>query len=127
MEPVFEPLGFDWRVDIGLIGSFAAREVFVSTMGQVAAAEDPEDPGEALQSMTYTHGPREGERVFTAPTVVALLLFFAFAMQCVSTLATMRRETNSWKWPAVAVLYMFVLAYSAAWLGHTVTAWVVGS
>lgn len=127
VEPVFEPLGFDWRVDIGLIGSFAAREVFVSTMGQVAAAEDPEDPGEALQSMTYTHGPREGERVFTAPTVVALLLFFAFAMQCVSTLATMRRETNSWKWPAVAILYMFVLAYSAAWLGHTVTAWVVGS
>ena len=93
----------------------------------VAAAEDPEDPGEALQSMTYTHGPHEGEPVFTAPTVVALLLFFAFAMQCVSTLATMRRETNSWKWPAVAVLYMFVLAYSAAWLGHTVTAWAVGS
>lgn len=125
VEPVFEPLGFDWRVDIGLIGSFAAREVFVSTMGQVAAAEDPEDPGEALQQMTYTHGPHKGEQVFTAPTVVALMLFFAFAMQCVSTLATMRRETNSWKWPALAVLYMFVLAYGSAWLGHWITGLVV--
>ena len=125
VEPVFEPLGFDWRVDIGLIGSFAAREVFVSTMGQVAAAEDPEDPGEALQQMTYTHGPHQGEQVFTAPTIVALMLFFAFAMQCVSTLATMRRETNSWKWPALAVVYMFALAYGSAWLGHWITGLVV--
>ena len=124
VEPVFEPLGFDWRVDIGLIGSFAAREVFVSTMGQVAAAEDPENPGDALESMTYTHGAHEGQKVFTAPTIVALMLFFAFAMQCVSTLATMRRETNSWKWPALAVVYMFVLAYAAAWIGHEVTALV---
>ena len=112
-------------MDIGLIGSFAAREVFVSTMGQVAAAEDPEDPGEALQQMTYTHGPHQGEQVFTAPTIVALMLFFAFAMQCVSTLATMRRETNSWKWPALAVVYMFALAYGSAWLGHWITGLVV--
>ncbi|RLY95134.1 ferrous iron transporter B [Kocuria tytonicola] len=122
VEPVFEPLGFDWRVDIGLIASFAAREVFVSTMGQVAAAEDPEDPGAALQQLTYTHGPHQGEPMFTPPTIVALMIFFAFAMQCVSTLATMRRETNSWKWPAIAVAYMFVLAYGAAWIGHEITA-----
>lgn len=126
VEPVFAPLGFDWRVDVGLLGSFAAREVFVSTMGQIAAAEDAENPTEALAQMTYTHGPREGERVFTAPTIAALLVFFAFAMQCVSTLATMRRETNSWKWPAVATGYMFVLAWVGAWLAATATSWAMG-
>lgn len=126
VEPVFAPQGFDWRIDVGLLGSFAAREVFVSTMGQVAAAEDAENPTEALSQMTYTHGPREGQKVFTPPTIAALLVFFAFAMQCISTLATMRRETNSWKWPAVATGYMFVLAWVGSWLAATVTAWALG-
>lgn len=126
IEPVFAPQGFDWRIDVGLLGSFAAREVFVSTMGQIAAAEDAENPADALSQLTYTHGPDQGQRVFTAPTIAALLVFFAFAMQCISTLATMRRETNSWKWPAVALGYMFVLAWVGSWLAATVTAWFVG-
>lgn len=126
VEPVFEPLGFEWRINVGLIGSFAAREVFVSTMGQVVEAEDTENPGDALAAMTYTSGEHAGEKVMTPPTLVALLVFYAFAMQCVSTLAVMRRETNSLKWPAFTLVYMFVLAWGGAWLARALTLWVMG-
>ena len=118
MEPIFAPQGFDWRVNIGVLGSLAAREVYVATMGQVAAAEDPEDPGTALEEMTYTSGDKMGEKVFTPPVVAALLVFFVYALQCVSTIAAMRRETNSWTWPAVAWIYMFALAWFGSWIAH---------
>lgn len=121
IEPVFEPLGFDWRINVGLIGSFAAREVFVSTMGQIVAAEDTEDPSETLQGITYSSGEHKGEKVFSAPTIVALLIFYAFAMQCASTLAVMWRETNSWKWPLFTLAYMFVLAWGGAWVARAIT------
>ncbi|MFT4086652.1 MAG: ferrous iron transporter B [Gordonia sp. (in: high G+C Gram-positive bacteria)] len=126
VEPVFAPLGFDWRIDIGIIGSFAAREVVVSTLGQIAAAEDPEDPDTALREMTYTHGDREGQKVFSPPTIVAMLLFFVYALQCMSTVGAIRRETNSWKWPLVSWSYMFVLAWVTAYIGHQITAAVTG-
>ncbi|WLP91463.1 ferrous iron transporter B [Gordonia sp. NB41Y] len=126
VEPVFAPLGFDWRIDIGILGSFSAREVVVSTLGQIAAAEDPEDPGTALSEMTYTQGPHEGEKVFTPPTIVAMLLFFVYALQCMSTVGAIRRETNSWRWPVIAWTYMFVLAWVAGYLGHVITAAVTG-
>lgn len=126
VEPVFEPLGFDWRINVGLIGSFAAREVFVSTMGQVVAAEDTENPGQALANMTYTSGDKAGQKVLTEPTLVALLIFYAFAMQCVSTLAVMRRETNSFRWPAFTLVYMFVLAWGGAWLARTLVTMMMG-
>lgn len=126
VEPVFAPLGFDWRLDIGLLASMSAREVFVSTMGQIAAAEDAEEPADALENMRYTHGDKEGEKVFTAPTVAALLIFFVYALQCMSTVGAIRRETNSWKWPAVAFGYMFVLAWVLAFVAHEITALVVG-
>ncbi|RAV34969.1 ferrous iron transporter B [Corynebacterium heidelbergense] len=126
MEPVFAPQGFDWRVDIGVLASLGAREVFVATMGQIAAAEDPEDPGAALSQMTYTSGEHEGEKVFTPATTAALLVFFVYALQCMSTVAAMRRETNSWKWPAVAWTYMFVLAWVSSFVVHQVVA-AVGS
>ena len=117
VSPVFDPLGFDWRINIGVISSLAAREVVVATLGQVAAAEDPEDPSEALEQMTYTDGPHAGEPVFTAPTVTALLLFFAYALQCASTLGVLRRETGTWRWPVVAFVYMGVVAWVMAFLG----------
>lgn len=126
VEPVFAPLGFDWRIDIGIVGSFAAREVVVSTLGQIAAAEDPEDPSTALSEMTYTQGPHEGEKVFSPPTIVAMLLFFVYALQCMSTVGTIRRETNSWRWPLIAWSYMFVLAWVVGFIGHQITAAVVG-
>ena len=93
----------------------AAREVFVSTLGQVAAAEDPEDPVAALSAMTHTDGPDVGEKVFTPSTVAALLVFFVYALQCMSTLGVMRRETGTWKWPVIAFVYMGSLAWVMAW------------
>lgn len=126
VEPVFAPLGFDWRVNVGILASLSARETFVATMGQIASATTPDDPSAELASMTYQSGPNAGERVFSAPTIVALLLFFAFALQCMSTVGVMRRETGSWRWPAIAFGYMFALAWSAAFVGHTVASWVVG-
>lgn len=121
IEPVFAPLGFEWRIDVGLVGAMAAREVFVSTLGQVVAVSDPEHPQAALRDLTYTDGPRAGQRVFTAPTVVALLVFFVYALQCISTLAVMRRESNSWRWPALAFAYMSALAWGMAFLARLIT------
>ena len=117
VSPVFDPLGFDWRINIGVLSSLAAREVVVATLGQVASAEDPEDPSEALGQMTYTDGPHAGEPVFTAPTVTALLLFFVYALQCASTLGVLRRETGTWRWPIIAFVYMGVVAWVMAFLG----------
>lgn len=124
VEPVFEPLGFDWRIDVSLIGSLAAREVSVSTLGQMASATDPEDDVDVshqLDHWTWTHGPNKGNKVFTPATIVALILFFAYALQCMSTVAIMKRETGGWKWPAVAFGYMFVLAWVMAFIGRLVT------
>jgi ferrous iron transport protein B len=116
VAPVFSPLGFDWRTDIALVGSLSAREVFVSTLGQVAAATDPEAPQQALATMTDDHG----SRIFTAPTVIALMVYFMFALQCMSTIAVMRRETNTWRWPAFAFSYMFVLAWVMAFVARSI-------
>ncbi len=115
VEPVFEPLGFDWRINIGVIASLSAREVFVATLGQVASAENPDNPQSALKSMTVADGPRQGEALFTPSVVAALLVFFLFALQCMSTVGAMRRESGSWRWPAIAFGYMFVLAWTMAW------------
>jgi ferrous iron transport protein B len=116
VAPVFAPLGFDWRTDVALVGSLSAREVFVSTLGQVSAATNPEEPRQALASLTDEHG----HRVFTAPTVIALLTYFMFALQCMSTIAVMRRETNSWRWPAFAFSYMFALAWVMAFAARAI-------
>jgi ferrous iron transport protein B len=116
IAPVFTPLGFDWRTDVALLGSLSAREVFVSTLGQVSAATDPANPRQALATMTDDHG----HRVFTASTVIALMVYFMFALQCMSTIAVMRRETNSWRWPAFAFSYMFVLAWVMAFVARSI-------
>ncbi|MGE2715132.1 ferrous iron transporter B [Mycolicibacterium litorale] len=126
VEPLFAPLGFDWRICVGLIGALAAREVFVATMGQIFAAGDPESPADAVRTAVFTSGPHQGELLFTAPTTVALLVFFVYALLCMSTVATIRRETNSWKWPAVALGYMFVLAWLVAFVARYVTIWLTG-
>jgi ferrous iron transport protein B len=116
IAPVFTPLGFDWHTDVALLGSLSAREVFVSTLGQVSAATNPDNPRQALAAMTDDHG----RRVFTAPTVIALMTYFMFALQCMSTIAIMRRETNSWRWPAFAFSYMFVLAWVMAFVARSI-------
>jgi ferrous iron transport protein B len=122
VEPVFAPLGFDWRINIGILSSLAAREVFVATLGQVAAAENPEEPAKALREMTVQRGPDTGRTLFDAPTIAALLVFFMYALQCMSTVAVLRRESGSWKWPAVAFSYMFALAWVLALAARTMVA-----
>jgi ferrous iron transport protein B len=122
VEPVFAPLGFDWRINIGILSSLAAREVFVATLGQVAAAENPEEPAAALTEMRVQDGPQAGRLLFDAPTIAALLVFFMYALQCMSTVGVMRRESGSWKWPAIAFGYMFVLAWVLALAARTVVA-----
>ncbi|MBE7161010.1 MAG: ferrous iron transporter B [Williamsia herbipolensis] len=125
IEPVFEPLGFDWRINVGVLASLSARETFVATLGQVAAATDPDDPAQALQSLKVSDGPREGQPLFTAPTITALLVFFLYALQCMSTIAVLRRESGSWRWPALAFGYLFVIAWGMAFLARTIVAAVI--
>ncbi|HSA40967.1 MAG TPA: nucleoside recognition domain-containing protein, partial [Mycobacterium sp.] len=117
---------FDWRIVVGLIGAMAAREVFISTMGQIFAAVDPENPTLSLTSAAWTSGPHQGELLFNTPTIVALLIFFAYALLCMSTVATIRRETNSWRWPAIAWTYMIVLAWVGAFLARQLTLALTG-
>ncbi len=121
VEPVFEPLGFDWRINIAVISSLAARETFVATLGQIAAASDPEDPADAVASMKVLDGPEAGSPLFTPGTIVALLIFFVFALQCVSTLAAMKRETGTWRWPLIAWSTYLVVAWVAAFAAKSIT------
>jgi ferrous iron transport protein B len=118
VEPVFAPLGFDWRINVGILSSLAARETFVATLGQVAAAENPEEPAASLAEMRVEDGPDAGQPLFSTPTIAALLVFFLYALQCVSTVVVMRRETGSWKWPAIAFGYMFTLAWALAFVAN---------
>jgi ferrous iron transport protein B len=114
IEPVIAPLGFNWKVGIGLLSSVLAREVMVSTMGTLYGA-DPDTQALSLQSAMHHD--------MTLGGALALMIFFAFAMQCTSTMAVVKRETNSWKWPAIQFAYMLVLAYGAAFVvNHVVTA-----
>lgn len=122
MEPAIEPLGFDWKIGISLLTSFAAREVFVGTMATLysageAAAEDEEGRFEGLRKrMKAEINPHTGKPVYTAAVAFSLLIFYAFAMQCMSTLAVVRKETRSWKLTFLMLLYMTALAYFASLL-----------
>ena len=119
IEPVIAPLGFDWKMGIGIISSFAAREVFVSTMATVYNVGKYDRSESSMQSLAHTlqnqHHP-DGSPVYTALTGLTLMVFYVFALQCVSTVAVVRRETNSWKWPLFQWFYMGVLAWGLAFL-----------
>lgn len=114
LEPALKPLGYDWRIGIGLIGSFAAREVFVSTMSIVFNIEGDSD--EHLREAFKKAAWPDGRPLFTPLACVSLMVFYVFAMQCMSTVAVVRRETNSWVWPIFQIVYMTGLAYVLALL-----------
>ena len=125
VQPVLEPLGFDWRINVAVLSSLAARETFVATLGQIAAAEDPEEPSAHLATMTYqqdTLTNKAGDQLFNPATVIAVLVFFVYALQCMATAGAMRRETGSWKWPVIAFTYMFITAWVMAAATHAVVA-----
>ena len=117
IEPAIKPLGFNWKVGIGLITSLAAREVIVGTLGTIYGIEGDEQ-SKGLQQAIHQD--------LSAAGAVALLVFFAFAMQCFSTLAVVRRETGSWKWPVVQFSYMLALAYVGSWVAFHITSLILG-
>jgi ferrous iron transport protein B len=114
IEPVIRPLGYDWKIGIALITSFAAREVFVGTLATIYSVGDTANEEPIKNKMASEVHPETGKKVFDLPTGISLLLFYAFAMQCMSTLATTYRETKSWKYPLIQFTYMTALAYLSA-------------
>ncbi|WP_166627732.1 ferrous iron transport protein B [Tenacibaculum caenipelagi] len=121
IEPLVKPLGYDWKIGIGLISSFAAREVFIGTLATIYSVEDDgEDITTIKQKMASEINPSTSEKRFNFATGVSLLLFYAFAMQCMATLAIVKRETKSWKWPVVQLVSMGVLAYLCAFAAYQI-------
>ncbi len=121
IEPVIKPLGYDWKIGIGLIASFAAREVFVSTMSEIYSIEDDdEETHQKLRDQLKEAAWPDGRKVYTAPVCVGLMVFFVFAMQCLSTVAVVRRETGGWKWPLFQLGYMTGTAYLLALLVYQI-------
>ncbi len=113
IEPIVAPLGYDWKIGIGIISSFAAREVFVGTLATIYSVGSDEE--ETIKNrMAAEINPITGGPLFNLASGISLLLFYAFAMQCMSTLAIVKRETNSWKWPMTQLIFMSVLAYGVA-------------
>ena len=126
VEPVFAPLGFDWRTNVAVISSLAARETFVATLGQMTAGTDPGSPADALKKTAFDGGPRAGQPVFTTPTLVALLVFFVYALQCMATIAALRRETGTWRWPTAIWSVYLVVAWVMAFAAHSIAVAVGG-
>ncbi len=120
IEPAIAPLGFDWKIGVGLVASLAAREVIVSTLAQIYAVREGEDFNGVLQAVRSDIDPRTGQHVFNLPTALSLMIFFVFALQCTSTLAVMARETGGWRWPAFAFFGMLALAWSASFITYRV-------
>ncbi|WPU94570.1 ferrous iron transport protein B [Mucilaginibacter sabulilitoris] len=117
IEPVIKPLGFDWKIGIALISSFAAREVFVGTMATIYSVEGDADKMESVQQKMHSATkPDTGQPVFTLAVAFSLMMFYAFAMQCASTVAVVYRETKNWRWPAAQFAYMTALAYTASFI-----------
>ncbi|HJP63315.1 MAG TPA: ferrous iron transport protein B [Mucilaginibacter sp.] len=118
IEPVIRPLGFDWKIGIALITSFAAREVFVGTMATIYSVDGDAEKIESVQQKMHTAKNPDGTPVFTAAVAFSLMMFYAFAMQCASTVAVVYRETKNWRWPAAQFAYMTVLAYVASFITY---------
>lgn len=112
IEPVIAPLGYDWKIGIALITSFAAREVFVGTMATLySVGGDADENSVPLREKMRSAKRSDGTSVYTLATGVSLMIFYVLAMQCMSTLAVVKRETGSWKWPLIQLAYMTFLAY----------------
>ena len=120
IEPAIDPLGFDWKIGIALISSFAAREVFVGTLATIYSVGNTQE--ETLINRMKSERRPNGELLFDLPTGVSLMLFYAFALQCMSTLAIVKKETNSWKWPMIQLLSMTLIAYLSALIVYQILA-----
>ncbi len=120
IEPLIQPIGFDWKIGISLVTSFAAREVFVGTMATLYSVGDEDNTTSIREKMLQAKNPETGGRLYNKATTFSLLIFYAFAMQCMATLAVVYRETKSYKWPIIQVVYMGALAYISSWIVYTI-------
>jgi ferrous iron transport protein B len=132
IEPVVRPLGWDWRIGCAVIASFPAREIVVATLGVMYHIDDPPDHSstdardtwnDTLRRITWDGTDRP---VFNIPVALSIMVFFALCAQCTATLAVIRRETNSWRWPAFTFTYMTVLAYLGALATYQLGMWIGG-
>jgi ferrous iron transport protein B len=119
LEPVIAPIGFDWKIGIALITSFAAREVFVGTMATIYSSGDGENTETLREKLSQQKNPSTNKPIYSLAVCASLLVFYAFAMQCMSTLATTFRETRHWKWPVIQLVFMSGLAYLSSLLVYT--------
>jgi ferrous iron transport protein B len=121
IEPVIRPLGYDWKIGIALITSFAAREVFVGSMATIySVGEDFEEDNTMLERLKTERNSRTGELTYNLASGMSLMIFYVYAMQCMATFAVVKRETNSWKWPLIQMTYMGVLAYIASFIVYSI-------
>jgi ferrous iron transport protein B len=121
IEPAIRPLGYDWKIGIALITSFAAREVFVGTMATLySVGEDADENNSTLREKMGAAVREDGSKVYNLATGLSLLMFYVIAMQCMSTLAVVKRETRSWKWPMIQLVYMTALAYLLSWVVYRI-------
>lgn len=119
IEPAIRPLGYDWKIGIAIVTSFAAREVFVGTLATIyTIGSGADDEATIKERMKQETNPETGQKVFNFATGISLLLFYAFAMQCMSTLAVTKKETNSWKWPAIQLFSMSIFAYLVSLMAY---------
>jgi ferrous iron transport protein B len=119
IEPLIRPLGYDWKIGIALLTSFAAREVFVGTMSTIYSVGGDENIS-TIKDKLLAEKDAQGQPFFTPARAFSLLIFYVFAMQCMSTLAVVYRETKSWRWPVLQLVYMSGLAYVSAFIVYTV-------
>jgi ferrous iron transport protein B len=121
IEPIIQPLGYDWKIGIALITSFAAREVFVGTMATLySVGEEADENSETLRNKMQSATRVDGSPVYTKATGFSLLVFYLLAMQCMSTLAIVKKETGSWKWPLIQLIYMTVIAYTLSFITYQI-------
>ena len=120
IEPVIRPLGFDWKIGIGLVSSFAAREVLVSTLAIIynVGNDSNESSTDLISALRNAKDPVTGKAVYTPLIAVGIMVFFVLACQCLSTVAIVRRETGGWSWPLFMITYMTILAWAGAFLVH---------
>jgi ferrous iron transport protein B len=122
IEPALVPLGFDWQIGVGVLTSFAAREVIVSTLAIIYGVGEEGESGSLYETLREARRT-DGSLVFTPATCVSLLVFYVLALQCMSTVAVVRRETNSWRWPIAQFVAMGLLAYGASFVTYQILAW----
>jgi ferrous iron transport protein B len=120
IEPFIQPIGYDWKIGVSLLTSFAAREVFVGSLATIYAVQDDGDENQLLIDRLRKDVRKDGSKTYTLATGCSLMVFYVFAMQCMSTLAVVKRETGSWKWPIFQLVFMGILAYSAAFFTFSI-------